>query len=146
MKDKVLAFLRLHGASTSESIQSGLKISQPTVSRHLKSLSDEIIGLGRGRSTRYAIAEPIGNSAAQQPIWQIGEAGQRVQLGVLSFLENSQIHIQAHGVNELYGSTPQNPLPWYLSSLRAQGFIGRIIAKSLESKDYPNCGPYLPLE
>ncbi len=134
MKDKILAYLRLHGASKSQSIQSELKISQPTASRHLNSLSDEIVGLGRGRSIRYAIAEPIGDGAAQQPIWQIGEKGERVQLGVLSFLEKSQIHIQAHGVNELYGSIPRNTLPWYLSNLRAQGFIGRIIAKSLESK------------
>lgn len=134
MKDKILAYLRLHGASSSESIQAELKISQPTASRHLNALSDEIVGLGRGRSIKYAIAEPIGDSAAQQPIWQIGEKGERVQLGVLSFLEKSHIHIQAHEVNELYGSTSLNPLPWYLSSLRAQGFIGRIIAKSLESK------------
>ena len=134
MQDKILAYLRLHGASSSESIQSELHISQPTASRHLNALSDEIVALGRGRSIKYAIAEPIGNSAAQQPIWQISEEGERVQLGVLSFLEKSQIHIQAHEANELYISTPQNPLPWYLSSLRAQGFIGRIMAKSLESK------------
>ena len=134
MKDKILAYLRLHGASKSESIQAELKISQPTASRHLNSLSDEIVGLGRGRSIRYAVAEPIGDGAAQQPIWQIGEKGERIQLGVLSFLEKSQIHIQAHEVNELYDSIPRHPLPWYLSNLRAQGFIGRIIAKSLESK------------
>lgn len=134
MKDKILAYLRLHGASSSESIQAELNISQPTASRHLNALSDEIVGLGRGRSITYAIAEPIGRSAAQQAIWQISEEGERIQLGVLSFLEKSQIHIQAPGVNALYDSTPQNPLPWYLSTLRAQGFIGRIMAKNLESK------------
>ncbi len=134
MKDKILAYLRLHGASSSESIQSELQISQPTASRHLNALSDEVVALGRGRSIRYAIAEPIGNSAAQQPIWQITEESERVQLGMLSLLEKSQIHVQAHEVNELYVSTPQNPLPWYLSPLRAQGFIGRIMAKRLECK------------
>lgn len=132
MKDKILAHLRLHGASTSESLQTALQISQPTASRLLDALSDEVIGVGRGRTTRYAIAEPIGRSAAQQPIWQIDETGQREQLGVLSLLANAQIHIHALGVNALYSTTSQHPLPWYLSSLRAQGFMGRIMAKSLE--------------
>jgi len=137
-KQTLVHYLENQGARTSQDIQAALKISQPTASRLLVAMSDEVIALGSGRSTRYAVAHPIGNAAAQQPIWRIGEDGQAQRMGLLSFLARSQIHIEAEGVNTLFEPTAQAELPWYLSPLRAQGFLGRLLAQGLSSYGLPS--------
>jgi Fic family protein len=62
--------LQSQGAATSAQIQAALNISQPTASRLLKQLDDEVIVCGQGKRTRYALAAPIGQAAAQQAIWR----------------------------------------------------------------------------
>lgn len=136
-KQALIHYLQSQGARTSQDIQAALKISQPTASRLLAAMSDEVIALGSGRSTRYAVAHPIGNAAAQQPIWRIGEDGQAQRVGLLSFLARSQIHIEAEGVNTLFEPSVQAELLWYLSPLRAQGFLGRLLAQGLASYGLP---------
>lgn len=127
----LIDFLATHGMATSRAIQNGLKVSQPTVSRLLAGVADEVVVCGKGKSSRYALAQPIGKFGAQQPIWRIAHDGLPTRLGTLSFLAKSQMHIEAEGVNEVFEPTLEAPLPWYLSPLRAQGFLGRVLARQL---------------
>jgi hypothetical protein len=127
-------FLETQGASSSTAIQRALKISQPTASRLLSRLADEIAPLGAGRATRYALAHSIGTHASGQPVWMIDERGIAKRLGTLTFLAKSQIHVQADGVDQLFEPSAACALPWYLSPLRAEGFLGRIQARNLASQ------------
>lgn len=129
-----LEFLTARGAASSADIRAALRVSQPTMSRILSALSDELITLGAGKLTRYAVAHPIGTHPAQQPIWLVGEDGIAQRVGTLNFLTQSQVHVQAEGVNDIYTPLPNHPLPWYLSGLRAQGFLGRILAQRLSDQ------------
>lgn len=131
---EVLAEFRRRGVLSSADLQRHFDVSQPTVSRLLGSLDDELISLGAARSTRYAIAEPIGKYPAQQPIMRITEQGLPERIGMLSFLSNSTIHIGGDGVDIIYEPRPGQLLPWFLSGLRAQGFLGRILAKDLSGE------------
>jgi hypothetical protein len=56
MASKFIYSFWCHGASPSAALQSALQASQATVSRVLASVSDEVIKLGAGRSSRYALA------------------------------------------------------------------------------------------
>jgi hypothetical protein len=101
------------------------------VSRVLAGVSDEVVKLGAGRSSRYALAQPIGKYNAQQPIWWVDEAGAAHRVGLLSLLERAEIHVAADGLDALFVSTAKAELPWYLMPLRAQGYLGKVMAQSL---------------
>lgn len=138
MHDKpndLLQYLKKNGAAPSTDIQAALKISQASVSRLASLLSDQVVKLGAGRSTLYAAANPIGKYAAQQPIWRVNETGGVTRMGTLTHLEKSQVHIAAAGINTLFSTSAKSELPWYLTPLRAQGFLGQVLAKSLAAHD-----------
>lgn len=125
----VVKLMQERGALSSTNIQSALKISQPTTSRILSELEDEVFTFGNARATRYALGHSIGVLPAQQPIWGVGADGRAGRLGHLTFLAKSQIHIGADGVDEIFDVTAQEPLPWIMSGLRPQGFLGRLLAQ-----------------
>ncbi|MBK7052059.1 MAG: HipA domain-containing protein [Rhodoferax sp.] len=131
---RLIEFLTAHGMASSSQIQAALKVSQPTVSRLLASVADDVIACGSGKASRYAVAQPIGRFPAQQPIWLIAENGLPTRLGTLSLLAKAQLHIEAPGVNEVFEPTPAAQLPWYLSPLRAQGYLGRLLAQQLAAQ------------
>ncbi|MDP1656721.1 MAG: HipA domain-containing protein [Hylemonella sp.] len=126
-------YLEGRGASTSADIQSAFKVSQPTASRLIAAVPGQIVALGRGRSTRYAVPQPLRGAAASQPIWLIDGAGQAQRVGTLTLLAKMQVHIEADGIDELF----QAALPWYLAPLRAQGFLGRLLAQKLAADAVP---------
>jgi hypothetical protein len=123
------------GAMTSVELQKHFGVSQPKISRLLASLEDALIFMGAARSSRYALAEPIGNHPAQQPIFLIDAQGLPHRLGTLSFLAKSHIHIGGEGVDMLFEPVRDKQLPWFLSGLKAEGFLGRILAKKLANED-----------
>lgn len=133
----LIDFLQSHGAASSRQIQATFKISQPTASRLLKQLEDEIIVCGQGKRSRYAFAQPIGHAASQQPIWLTNEGGVAKRIGTLSWLAKSQIHVQGDGFDDIVQASAQALLPWYLSPLRAQGFLGRVLAQQLSPLGIP---------
>jgi hypothetical protein len=130
-------FLQSHGAASSAQIQAALRISQPTASRLLKQFEDVVMVCGQGKRTRYALAEPIGQAASQQPIWRMDETGTAKCIGTLSCLANSQIHVQADDFDAFFQASAQALLPWYLSPLRAQGFLGRVLAQQFSALGIP---------
>jgi hypothetical protein len=131
--DALLQYLHSQGASRSSDIQKALGKSQPTVSRLLAQLPGQVLTLGQGKSARYAQPQPIAGGAAQQPLWRVDTAGLAQPLGILSLLARDHIHIEAPGLDVL--ST--TGLPWYLSPLQAQGFLGRLLAQSLAGSGVP---------
>jgi DNA-binding Lrp family transcriptional regulator len=133
----LIQFLQSQGAASSAEIQATLNISQPTASRLLKQLENEVVICGQGKRTRYALAVPIGQAAAQQPIWRTDETGAAECIGTLSWLAHSQIHVQADGFDAFFQAHSQALLPWYLSPLRAQGFLGRVLAQQLNALGIP---------
>jgi hypothetical protein len=124
---RALAELNRRGVLTSAEMQALLGKSQPTVSRLLQGLSAQVLALGTGRATRYALPHAIGGHAAQQPLWWVHEDGRVERWGTLSFIAGERLHVQATGIDVL----TQARLPWFLAPLRAQGFLGRLLAQRL---------------
>lgn len=124
----LLTHLRARGLVTSAQLQTALGKSQPTVSRLLRSLGPQVLALGQGRSTRYALPHTILGLPAQQPLYFTDadwNAGHTQRWGTLSFLAGQQIHVAGAG-SEWVGSK----LPWFMASMRLQGFLGRAWART----------------
>jgi len=114
MKQRLIQLLGAQGAMTSAAIQAKLNVSQATVSRLVKAQSDALLVCGKGKSTQYALAHAIGTAPSQQPIWRVNADGLAERVGNLSFLSQSQIHIAADGVSQVFTPTRNEVLPWFL--------------------------------
>ncbi len=130
---QLLAALATRGVADSAALQVALGRSQATLSRALAGLSSRLLVLGVGRSTRYALAQPIQGLPAQQPLYAVHEDGQIEHWGRLSFIQGQRVHVQALGVDLLV----QGRLPWFLAPLRGEGFIGRQQARELAAWGLP---------
>jgi len=114
-------------------IGSALKISQPSVSRLLRQLGQKVVRLGRGKSTRYALAREIGSLGSEWPLYEIDVLGKPRRVGTLHALQPGQWCLRQEipwdslrADDFPLGLYPG--LPWFLDDLRPQGFLGRTFA------------------
>jgi hypothetical protein len=130
--DAALLMVRLsqRGWATSGDLQAALGKSQPTMSRLLAAAAPQLLVLGAGRRTRYALPQAIGGRAPQQPLHWVHEDGRIERWGTLSFVVGQRVHIAGPGF-ELDGV---GTLPWLLAPLRGEGFLGRLLAQRLAAQ------------
>lgn len=100
-------------------------ISQPTVSRALAALGDEIIRIGSGPSIHYALRD-ASRGFASAPVYRVSEAGRIEDLGLLvPVCPAGFVMVQADGLTR-----HSDELPWWLFDMRPQGFLGRTHASA----------------
>ncbi|QFQ09253.1 type II toxin-antitoxin system HipA family toxin YjjJ [Enterobacter sichuanensis] len=104
-------------------------ISQPTVSRSMKALGDEVVRIGSGPSIHYVLRDAHrGFSSA--PVYRITEEGTVKPLGKLvpvypdGFVMEQTDNICLHS----------DGLPWWLFDMRPQGYLGRAYASRFSSE------------
>ena len=124
---QILGLLTARGLATSQDIQAATGKSQPTVSRLLADLASQVLVLGRARATVYGLPKSIHGMPSQQPIHWTSEDGVVRRVGTLSLLANDMVHVES----QLVESVTAGVLPWYLTPLQAQGFLGRLLAQRL---------------
>jgi hypothetical protein len=124
-----------HSLQTSASLQRGLGVSQATVSRLVRQAGQDVIVVGRGRSTRYGLATEVFDSGYVQPLFEVREGGALQQIGELRafawggfYVITDDSHWWLRGVSKtgIFES-----LPYFLYELCPAGFLGRMIARSL---------------
>ncbi|WP_310459883.1 HipA domain-containing protein [Sphaerotilus sp.] len=125
----LLAHLQRLGPLTSPELQSLLGKSQPTISRLLRDLGPQVVTLGAGRTTRYAVPQPILGLSPRQSLYWIDATSTAQSWGELTLLHGGRVHVTAPGLDVL--TAPGEPWPWFLAPLRAQGFLGRLLGKQL---------------
>jgi DNA-binding transcriptional ArsR family regulator len=134
--DPLLEFeFRKRGALTASDLCAALRISQPTLSRHLARLGGRIIRMGRGRSTRYAMAREVAGAESSWPLYTIDSHGRPNLAGVLHALQRGQWYLEQgqpwdalRGGDFPLGLYPD--LPWFVDDLRPQGFLGRAFVRT----------------
>ena len=106
-----------------------MDISQPTASRALKTLGDDVVRIGSGPSIQYALRDAFrGFSSA--PIYRITEEGQIKPLGRLipvhpdGFVMEQTDNVCLHS----------DGLPWWLFDMRPQGYLGRAYASAYSAE------------
>ncbi|MBK9347857.1 MAG: type II toxin-antitoxin system HipA family toxin YjjJ [Burkholderiales bacterium] len=101
----------------------GLGVTRPTLARALASMPGEIVTWGAARSTRYALRDTF-RGLPDIPVYRVNAAGQIEPLGQL-------IAVRPDGfvMRDPDGAaTYSEGLPWWLTDMRPQGFIGRAYA------------------
>lgn len=129
LRQLVMGALATQGVLTSAQLQALTGKSQPTVSRLLANMPAAVLSIGSGRASRYALGKTIHGRPAQHNVWWTDENGQRGVVGTLTHLANGHLHLQSAKLGEHLGPA----LPWALAPLRAEGFLGRLAARSMQA-------------
>jgi hypothetical protein len=101
--------------------------SQPSISLALQTLGDRVCKMGAARSTRYALGKDFLGLAHKQPIYWETPSGYADLLGTLDFLHGQRVCVRL--VDGMEFLSAANTLPWFLTPLRPQGFLGRQLAR-----------------
>lgn len=125
----LLQHIRHLGAASSRDLQQALDLSQATVSRALAPLlaNGELLRTGRGRSQMYVAARAVsGLNTATIPVMKVTATGDVQPFGTLVPTSQGRFWMEEDGgPAQLHGG-----LPWFLSDMRPQGFLGRAFAQS----------------
>ncbi len=115
--------VRLHlarGPSGARQLLEKTGISQPTLSRTLAAMGDQVVRIGAARSIQYALRDTR-RALEDISIYRVGADGKIGPLGVLIPVSpDGFVMRQADGV-----SLHSDSLPWWLLDMRPQGFLGR---------------------
>ena len=100
-------------------------LSQPTVSRALAAMGDEIVRIGSGSAIRYALRDSA-RGFELAPIFRVSDEGQVQALGTL-------VPVRPEGFVIVQDDGPalhSDGLPWWLFDMRPQGYLGRAYASA----------------
>lgn len=120
--------LRLHlsrGPATPRSLQGKLGLSQPTLSRALSRLGDEVVRMGAARSIQYLLRDRS-RGFAELPVYRVDAEGRIRRLGLLIPVRPDGYLMQPDDGQLLHSEG----MPWWLLDMRPQGFLGRAYAGS----------------
>ena len=108
------------GPQTARSLAFALGVSQPTLSRALKTLGDDLVSFGAARSIQYALRDST-RAELHAPIHRVSSEGRLVALGrLIPVCPNGFVMEQSDGVRR-----HAEGLPWWLFDMRPQGYLGR---------------------
>lgn len=114
---------------TSKDIAQALKISQPTVSRLLKSMGHEVIRISIQGSIQYGLRDER-RASLTSSVSRITREGRLQRIGQL-------VPVLPEGFALLVGQGADNyseGLPWWLYDMRPQGYLGRAYARKNASR------------
>lgn len=111
-----------------------LGLSQPTISRTIVALGDEVVRVGAGRSIQYTLRD-TGRGIGEIPIYRVSAEGTIRQLGTLIPVRpDGFVMLQSDGK-----TLHSDALPWWLYDMRPQGYLGRAYAaRHAEALGLPN--------
>ena len=112
--------LLLQGPRSAPELCQHLGISQATFSR-LVAAQPRVIQFGKARATRYALQRPV-RGISVFPFWRVNEQGRAIKGGEIypAWPQGSCLVLLAEGGWQWFDG-----LPWFLTDLRPQGFLGR---------------------
>ncbi|WP_211163911.1 winged helix-turn-helix transcriptional regulator [Parazoarcus communis] len=121
----LIRLLLRKGPVTTRQVVEKVGISQPTVSRALTALGDELVRIGAGSSIRYALRD-ASRGFVSAPVYRVSEAGRVLDLGqLIPVCPAGFVMVQADG-----GVRHSDGLPWCLFDLRPQGYLARAYASA----------------
>ena len=133
------------GPATSKEIQAATGLGQSAVARQLRNMGDSVIPLKEGRSLRYVVTKNAFGGDDKLPLAMVDPHGNTVMVALVRPLLHGGFFVeQVPGMpNVLLGESGDGiyeDLPYFLSDLSPQGFLGRQVATDLSSQsdDFPS--------
>ncbi len=134
LAEQIAAHLSSGAVLTAAELQAATGKSQASISLAISALGPRVHRLGAARSTRYALAKSILGLDATQPLHLTDAAGAMHHFGSLTLLANGQVSVRTGDKAQWLSAAGK--LPWFLTPLRPQGFLGR---QYLQVRpDFPN--------
>lgn len=134
----------MRGSATSKEIQAETGLSQTAVSRQLRGMGDAIVTLPNMRPPKYAMTRNAFGGGSKLPLVAVDAHGNTVLVAYIHPLAPSGFFVEpATGMPQVLlgesGSGLYQDLPYFLSDLCPQGFLGRQIAEDMArlSSDFP---------
>ena len=111
------------GPKSGTQIATEIGLSQPTVTRALAAMEEEVIKTGQRKSTLYLLRDQS-RGFGEVPVYRVDRHGKVQELGTLApvrpdgfvFTQTDGVQIHSEG------------LPWWLLDMRPQGYLGRAYA------------------
>lgn len=112
------------GLLTARQLVEKMNVSQPTVSRAIAALGDDVLRIGSGRSIQYALRD-AGRGVGDIPVYRVAADGTLRRLGILVPVRPDGFVMRQDDGLSLHSDS----LPWWLLDMRPQGFLGRAYAE-----------------
>ena len=109
----------MQGPQKTAAILAALDISQPTFSRLWSTVSDGFV-IGAARARSYALLRQVAGVDAPIPVFRVTEQGQIESIGNIDTLQGAYYALTGKSSQLFQG------MPYFLSDLRPQGFLGRM--------------------
>lgn len=127
------------GPATSREIQAATGLGQTAVSRQIRGMGSSVIRFRRGVAFRYAVTRNAFGGDDRLPLATVDAHGNTVLIAFIRPLAHAGFYIESEaGMSHLLlgedGTGLYDDLPYFLSDLRPQGFLGRQIASDLSSQ------------
>lgn len=130
--EQVASLLARGEPMTAAELRAATGKSQPSISLAIQALGDRVCKIGAARSTRYALKKAIlGLNSTQELRW-MGDETSGFSSAQMTYLEGNWLYVEcqtADGHAQQWLS--QDRLPWFLSTLKPQGYLGRKLAQWL---------------
>ena len=134
--DAALANALFSGTRTGAELRGGLGISQPTLSRLLKATRAEVAVLGRGRSTRYGLYRRIRELPPELPVHRVSQDGAIERIATLVTIAPGRFWFD--DLEQPRASREFESLPWFITDMRPQGYLGRLFPLRYEDLSLPD--------
>lgn len=138
--DPALLSLRLQisGPSSAQTLAQQQGVGRVTVQRALRSLGPSVVQLGNTRNTRYALRRPVLGQMDSQVFSRLSQTGIAHDWGHLTSLHGGwRLEWAAPAMRPDWADQVHDHagfcdgLPFFISDLRPQGFLGRSVARRL---------------
>ena len=94
-------------------------------------LGERVHRMGAARSTKYALKKDILGLAPQQQLRWLGEHGKGFETAHFTYLAGGWLHVVCQTSDGKSKEWLGQQLPWFLSTLKPQGYLGRQLARWL---------------
>lgn len=128
LEQRLLEALRTGPLPARELLARAAGASQPTVSRALSGLGDQVLKLGAARATHYARSREVRGLGSSWPLYRIDAEGRAQSSGRLQAVTPKGFHLELVGGDpHMTGLFPS--LPPLMADLRPHGFAGSEFAR-----------------
>jgi hypothetical protein len=124
LADALHALLGRASSLSAAQMQLATGKSQASISLALNQLGAQVCKLGAARSTRYALTQGILGLAPSHDLYS-GSGSAPKQFGTLTYLQSDGLYVRS----SQHTWQTQGRLPWFLTPLKPQGFLGRELAR-----------------
>lgn len=112
-----------------------LGVSQPSLSRLLREQWSDVAVLGRGRASRYGWYRRIRELEPDLPVYRISRTGEAQRIGNLLTLAPDRLWYS--DLEQPRASAEHRSIPWFMTDMRPQGFLGRMFPSSHQDLGLP---------